>query len=392
MAGVLNIVRSLTRHNKRINFLKNHRSLENGSPKRFKVTSAAPKAKRANLKILLTATAAGGTIGAVYSYFKKDELDKAILNTEADGLPVIWKELPKLRISREVVHPNKDLDVVLFQYPTCPFCCKVRAFLDYFGISYKIVEVNPIKKTELKWSEYRKVPTLLVKVEGGYMQLNDSSVIISVLRSYLYDDTTNLTDVVKFYPNIAYLDDDGKIKKEVMNRYHVMYQGDLPPKATKESIASERSWRKWADDILMHMVSPNVYRTLEEAKESFEWYSEIGEWDKNFTPWEVGSIKFFGSTVMWLLGKKIHKKYNLKPDARESLYDSCNNWLKIVKTKGAVFHGGQSPDLADLSVYGILNSMEGCSAFADLRKNTKISAWYDAVKIAINRHDGFYVR
>lgn len=45
------------------------------------------------------------------------------------------------------------------------------AFLDYCDIPYKIVEVNPISKNEIKWSDYKKVPILVVDGE----QLVDSS-------------------------------------------------------------------------------------------------------------------------------------------------------------------------------------------------------------------------
>jgi len=59
--------------------------------------------------------------------------------------------------------------------------------LDYFGISYNIVEVNPVLRTQLKWSEnYKKVPILIVETpEGNILQLNDSSMIISTLYSFL---------------------------------------------------------------------------------------------------------------------------------------------------------------------------------------------------------------
>lgn len=37
----------------------------------------------------------------------------------------------------------------------------------------------------------------------------------------------------------------------------------------------ERKWRKWADEVLVHTLSPNVYRTLDEAYKTFNWFSEV---------------------------------------------------------------------------------------------------------------------
>ena len=70
----------------------------------------------------------------------------------------------------QVVVPtdNTGLKLTLFQYATCPFCCKARAVLDYYGFSYNIVEVNPVLRQQIKWSEYKKVPILLAYVEGVY--------------------------------------------------------------------------------------------------------------------------------------------------------------------------------------------------------------------------------
>lgn len=62
-------------------------------------------------------------------------------------------------------------EVVLYQYQACPFCNKIRAFLDYYDIPYKIVEVNPLSKKEIKWSDYKKVPILVVDGQ----QMVDSS-------------------------------------------------------------------------------------------------------------------------------------------------------------------------------------------------------------------------
>lgn len=66
---------------------------------------------------------------------------------------------------------NSGLKLTLFQFVTCPFCCKVRAMLNYNGISHDIVEVNSITREEIKWSEYKKVPILVVEGVGeeGYL-------------------------------------------------------------------------------------------------------------------------------------------------------------------------------------------------------------------------------
>ena len=44
------------------------------------------------------------------------------------------------------------------------------------------------------------------------------------------------------------------------------------------------------------------------------------------------------------------------------------------------FHGGKKPDLADLSVYGVMRAVEGFESFKDAVANTKIGPWYYRVK------------
>lgn len=55
------------------------------------------------------------------------------------------------------------LQLTLYQYKTCPFCSKVRAFLDFHALPYQVVEVNPVRRAEIKFSSYRKVPILLAQ-------------------------------------------------------------------------------------------------------------------------------------------------------------------------------------------------------------------------------------
>lgn len=126
------------------------------------------------------------------------------------------------------------------------------------------------------------------------------------------------------------------------------------------------------DSHLVHMISPNVYRTSSEALETFEWFSKAGEWDENFPRWERNLMVYVGATAMWAIGKRLKKRHGLTDDVRSHLYDACNRWTNEIEKKKTKFLGGNEPNLADLNVFGVLNSMEGCQAFKDCLQNTKI--------------------
>ncbi|CDW52565.1 epoxide hydrolase 1 [Trichuris trichiura] len=274
----------------------------------------------------------------------------------------------------------------VYQYHNCPFCSKLRAFLEYFGFSYELVEVNPLNKKQIGFSVYKKVPIVTFD-HGGTIQLNDSSLIISFLQSHQLNPQESFESLQNFYHST--LVEEGKRKgREVLcpNKYRLM----LPEKGAKvhaESLKEEMEWRQWVDDKFVHLISPNVYRNLNEAFEAFRWFSEVSDWDKVFQPWERLMIIYAGATVMFFVSKRLQKKYNLKSNLRESLYEGCNEWLEAIGPNRP-FLGGQQPNLADIAMYGALNSFEGCKAFRDLSENTKITAWFQAVKEQVENHAG----
>lgn len=339
-------------------------------------------------KLGLTSVTIGALLGTGYSIHHLNKPRGHIIN-EVMTIPSV-KSIPDIKPSREVRIPNDNsgLKLTLFQYQTCPFCCKVRAFLDYYGISYDVIEVDPVLRQSIKWSPYKKVPILVAKTEDGYQPLNDSTMIISALATYLRDNKKALTEIVRCFPLISYFDDNGDKKNEIMNKYFLMFSDQARQIAKAEEINEERKWRKWTDEVLVHTLSPNVYRTHEEALQAFQWFSEVGEWDKNFPSWEKNLIIYVGAGAMWMIGKRLKKRHNLKDDVRQSLYDECNKWVKAVNAKGTPFMGGNQPNLADLAVYGVLNSIEGCLAFKDLLQYSKIGRWYDLMKNAVTSHQG----
>ncbi|XP_026100984.1 prostaglandin E synthase 2-like [Carassius auratus] len=272
-----------------------------------------------------------------------------------------------------------DLKLTLYQYKTCPFCSKVRAFLDYHGLPYEIVEVNPVMRQEIKWSTYRKVPILMV---NGTLQLNDSSVIISVLKTYLVSREKTMSEILTCYPEMKAKNDSGKDVIEFGNKYWVMVRDadadHLYP--GKDNRKEEIKWRKWADEWLVHLISPNVYRTPTEALASFDYIVREGK----FGTFEGFFAKYFGAAAMWIISKRLKNKHHLQDDVRQDLYKAVNDWVSAIG-KNKKFMGGDQPNLADLAVFGVLRVMEGLQAYEDMMEHTKVKNWYRRMEKATQR-------
>ncbi|XP_069842611.1 prostaglandin E synthase 2 isoform X1 [Dendropsophus ebraccatus] len=277
--------------------------------------------------------------------------------------------------------PEGGLHLTLYQYKTCPFCSKVRAFLDYHQLPYEIVEVNPVLRKEIKFSSYRKVPILIAGVDST-LQMNDSSVIISAMKTFLVS-RKSLEEIVTYYPGIQVTNDKGKEVTEYQNRYWLMLDEQETKQLyqSKESQKEEIKWRRWADEWLVHLISPNVYRTPGEALASFDYIVREG----NFGSVEGIFAKYVGATAMFFIGKRLKSRHNLQDDVRQDLYKAANTWVAAVG-KNRTFLGGSQPNLADLAVYGILRVMEGLQSFDDMMANTKIKPWYQRMTKAIQEH------
>lgn len=84
---------------------------------------------------------------------------------------------------------------------------------------------------------------------------------------------------------------------------------------------------------------------------------------------------------MYIIGKRLKKRHHLKDDVRQALFDESDVWVANIKKKGGPYMGGSSPNLADLAVFGVLSSIEGCQAFKDLTSHSKaMEHWYFGVK------------
>ncbi|EER05879.1 conserved hypothetical protein [Perkinsus marinus ATCC 50983] len=225
---------------------------------------------------------------------------------------------------------SKLPEVNIYQYEICPYCNKVKAFLDWQQVPYKTMDVNPLTKGEIRFSkDYRKVP--IAFIDG--VQVNDSAEIIKKLV-------------------------------EVLGRENV----------TKQMQDAEISkWVDWTDNKLAVLLFPNLTRTFGESFEAFGYIMNIPHM---WLPMKMVN-RLLGGWAMWMANDKIRKKYDID-DEREDLLKCIDEWTLDLAARGGKFHGGPSPDLADVAVYGCIRSLEGFTTHHWLLRNhTDLLAWYN---------------
>lgn len=177
--------------------------------------------------------------------------------------------------------PLCDAEIVAYMYHPCPFCTKVRMFMDYYKLPYDKVEVDPLRKTQISFSAYKKVPIVLL----NGVQINDSAAIVDTLYSL------------------------------------------LPQEKQRPATTEEITWRKWADDFLVHLLPSNIYRTPRESLESFDYLM-----DSSFSLSTSARVlaRYSGAAIMYLLVRfKLNAKYGVT-DARSQLYDAIDGFINAI--------------------------------------------------------------
>ncbi|XRB10702.1 prostaglandin-E synthase 2 [Pseudoscourfieldia marina] len=274
-------------------------------------------------------------------FYAPDEKTKEMLQIPEVKPPVAHSVVEKDAAAATTTTMPDIEGVALYQYEVCPFCCKVKAFLDLYGIPYRTVEVDPLRKTEIKWSsDYKKVPIVTI---DGKQQLNDSSAIIDELAErYATPKCMSPRTKGMFGKPQSFFDE-------------------------------EQKWRSWVDKWLVHVITINIYRTLGESYQAFEYITTSG----NF-PFHTREIaRHTGAIFMYGLSGRIKKKHSIDAEPREALYACGKEWKDALD--GQAFHGGDAgPDLADASVFGVLRAIRDMDAHGDLMNAVpEVKAWFD---------------
>ena len=240
-------------------------------------------------------------------------------------------------------------------------------------IPYRTVEVGPLYKKELKWSEHKKVPVAVL--DGDVVQ--DSSLIISRLAAEVEASQLSTPAQQPSQPGTSssnqsssWLPWSKKGGQPAQSEPETETQvPDNSPTTTQRE--AEAYWRQWVDQRLVKVITVNIYGTAKEAFQTFDYISATGK----FNWFEAESARLAGAVMMWGISNKLKKKYGIQGDLREELYVCGDQWVQALGDHD--FLGGSQPNLADLAVFGVVKSVTGTDTFHDLMHKTEIGKWYE---------------
>lgn len=176
-------------------------------------------------------------------------------------------------------------------------------------IPYRTVEVSPLTKEQLKWSDYRKVPVAVLDGE----QVVDSTAIITRLAAELHAQQAAAAQQQRPAKRTSWLPTFGHREQQVrhtlcaahfelhmqhacgccgrhllvMKVYgsslHVrgMHARRVQADAAEEAEAGarradEERWRRWVDERLVRLLTVNIYRSAHEAFQTFDYIAGTG--------------------------------------------------------------------------------------------------------------------
>ncbi len=215
----------------------------------------------------------------------------------------------------------------LYQYAACPFCNKVMSMLNYKGVEYEAIEVHPLNKKQISFSpDYRAVP---IYIDSKGRQVNDST------------------------PILRWIDDEFPEPK--------VFRQDPAEKQKEEE------WLAWSDKFVKGLPTV-IYDTLPNALQSFDYITKVGQ----FSWFEKWMIKYSGALIMSRVSKKIRKREGIEnPD--QFAKDKTKEWTDGLG--GKLFMGGETPNAADIAVYGFARSVAGLRAGKLFEENAAFTAW-----------------
>mmetsp|Transcript_15863 Transcript_15863/g.48474 ORF Transcript_15863/g.48474 Transcript_15863/m.48474 type:complete len:289 (+) Transcript_15863:55-921(+) len=255
----------------------------------------------------------------------------------AAGLSALW-QLSRPTPGRK--KPNsaaKDRGLELFVLGNCPVSMRTRSVLDYFGVPWTRVDVNPRTFEETEWS-------------GAHPP---------VLRAADQTVCRGPREIVAYV--LTVLSDDGVLDS-----------------ATAAHFFSDAAQRRtqWVMDELVRVSGLYQARSLSESLRCYAY----ALWAPAFSLCERMRIVVVMGWRMARNRDALACKLGVS-DPRRVLFGRLHAFIdEAIDGPGHAFAGGRTPDMGDFAVYGIVRATENMHTHSELCRDAQLGPWVERME------------
>jgi hypothetical protein len=232
-----------------------------------------------------------------------------------------------------------------------------------------VVEVNPLTKSETKSfaSDYKKVPIVVVEdpISNLSYQIRDSKTIVRAVLAASPGVAVTYNNPATRLPRTASLNDE-----------------TIMDEKSYDGLSIDDSWIKWIEGYLLQLVVVNIYGTMSESRETFDYlltHKDFGWFAKQASYWA-------GSIVMNQVAKSRLRKYkHIQGNHRTAFFEACNDLGSAAMAAGG-YLGGANPSPADINAYGVIRSLEGTKTLREAISgdaSPEFKKWYENMNFVV---------
>lgn len=147
-------------------------------------------------------------------------------------------------------------------------------------------------------------------------------------------------------------------------------------------MSTDEAWIKWIEGYLLQLVVVNIYGTMSESMETFDYlltHKSFGFVAKQASYWA-------GSIVMNQVARSRLRKFkHIQGNHRAAFFDACNDLGSAALAAGG-FLGGSKPSPADVNAYGVIRSLEGTKSLREAiggDASPDFKKWYENMNAVV---------
>lgn len=287
---------------------------------------------------------------------------------------------------------SSDMKLIFYRLLGCPYCAKVEAVLQYHDVPYEEVHVDPLSGKGLPDRRYQLAPQLYLAPLAKRNSGGAEAAAIDSNGVYLVDSAeivSQLSGPLKYAADIAN-PHISATRDWITNHFHgasfAITNNSFRDAYDTYTYVTPSSYQ----NFFYRVVGSAALSVLSRYKIQPKLIAKMECADGPDAAAPTGAPASTDSNGLWMLSEASRKAL-----AATVRFGAAEEWLRAElqtflqrRQHGKVFHGGSSPDLADVEMYGVTRVVDQHPRLGTVVREGAFGEWQTAMREKLKANTG----